>query len=1498
MRKTIFDFAVIDDTKFEKDVRIIRVKFVIKIPSKHLMIRGGKLYAAYNESTGMWIQEDEGAATNFVMNTLDDEMSRVRDEYEAMGARVKVHWMWDADSGSMDRFIKFVTKQMPPQSFHQLNQKMLPASATTTYSDYVSVKLPYDIAPGDTSAFHGMFDKLFEEQLLKLQWSVGALLHGDMEDIEKFIVLTGEPGSGKGTWLDLVDDMFKPFVAAIDISGMVKSSNAFPLESLRNYPLIGIQFDGDLSKIEENTILNQIVSHETVELNLKNLSKSPARFTTFLYMGSNRPVKISEAKSGIIRRLIDVKPTGNLHKPAEYRRLKKQMSFEYGAIAYECLELYKEMGPNYYDEYVPVDMLAATNDFYDFIVDRYDEYVERDKVTQSEAWTAYKEYCEYSGAKQMPLRVMSAELRSYFREYQERGIVDGVRVRKLYSGFRADKFTNKVKEKGEKNYEEWSSESSRLGNSVGVCSGRDDQRLDSGTAGEQHEQKGTGWLTFKQQPSIFDQQYADLPAQYEVDYKGNQQPEKAWAKVTTKLRDLDTSKTHYVLGPSSLIFIDFDLKNEDGVKDFEVNRKAAESFPPTYAELSKSGGGIHLYYIYTGDVSKLAKQIGPDIEVKVCPEGKKSPIRRMLTLCNGLSIATISSGLPLKGDKKKVLKWEGIKDEQHLVNKINQCLRKEGNFGPHTSENIQEIKKALDDAYESGMKYDVSDLKLAVKSLANSSSHQKDICLKMVDEMHFASEEGPEVVGESEAVDQRPIVIDIEIYPPDNKPVMDPDRNPGLFHIAWKFLDAPVDTMIHIDNPTPWQVEELLRMKMIGFNIAEYDAPMLKGRAMGDGNARSYDRSYRMIQLNDPSAKPKGSAGLAYIDVYEIMKASGEGMSLKMFENKMLGYADMSDEELRAKGFTDDQMKAVNLFRTVADHEEMSIPWDQPAPKEMWPKIADYCGNDVIATEAAYWFYQSYINARKAQKALVNNLHPECKVELIDKANTLTKRAIFGGITKPQAEFNYRDLSRPVGSDRYEEYVQKFGPDYQFRVWNVEGLPEFRDYIPGEVLPEGWSILPFFPGYTFNPYAKKSEQSTFLDDHGGEGGRTYSVPGMYLHVWDGDIASQYPHSIIAEVLFGPKYTKIFAEIVQARIAVKHKDFETAGKLLNGALKPYLNAETSKDLAQALKIIINSVYGLTSASFDNEFRDPRNIDNIVAKRGNLFMLVLKNEVEKRGYKVCHIKTDSIKIVEADKYIQDFVKDFGHEYGYTFETEGEFDKFVLLNDAAYVAHEKNSGEWITKAKQFQEPYVRKKLFTKEPISVHDLSQTFQVSSGSAIFLDKNEGYPDVSAIEKEVTKIENALKKGKVPKGWEGVNEGELQEYLKELKETEIPAGHNYQFVGRVGTFLPVKDGYDGGYLYRVKDGKNYAVSGTSGYRWLETEYAINKYGMDCINMDYFSDMADQAREDISKYVDVDWFVESEIRDLPKKEGPLISVDVVPADFMNIPEGIDADDIPFE
>jgi hypothetical protein len=363
---------------------------------------------------------------------------------------------------------------------------------------------------------------------------------------------------------------------------------------------------------------------------------------------------------------------------------------------------------------------------------------------------------------------------------------------------------------------------------------------------------------------------------------------------------------------------------------------------------------------------------------------------------------------------------------------------------------------------------------------------------------------------------------------------------------------------------------------------------------------------------------------------------------------------------------------------------------------------------------------------------------------------------------------------------------------------------------------------------------------------------------MYGDVWDGDIASQHPHSIIFERLFGPTYTKRFQEIVNARVAIKHKDFELAGSMLGGALKPYLNEEQASGLAQALKIVINSIYGLTKASFVNPFRDPRNIDNIVAKRGALFMTLLKNEVQKRGFIVCHVKTDSIKVPDATEEIKEFIIKFGKEYGYTFETEANFEKFCLVNNAVYIAKfkdGKHAGEWTATGTQFAVPYVFKKLFTKEEITFEDMCETKEVQ-GTAIYLDMNENMPDVSKLEKELDAFAKKYRKE------DGLYPMDISIEMLRLSE-EIEKGHNRIFVGRVGNFCPIKPGCGGADLVKEmkdKDGnvKYDSVTGAKGYRWLESEM-VRKLGKENnIDRSYYDKLVDAAVETISQFGDFEYF----------------------------------------
>jgi hypothetical protein len=319
-----------------------------------------------------------------------------------------------------------------------------------------------------------------------------------------------------------------------------------------------------------------------------------------------------------------------------------------------------------------------------------------------------------------------------------------------------------------------------------------------------------------------------------------------------------------------------------------------------------------------------------------------------------------------------------------------------------------------------------------------------------------------------------------------------------------------------------------------------------------------------------------------------------------------------------------------------------------------------------------------------------------------------------------------------------------------------------------------------------------------------------------------DIASMHPTSIECLNLFGP-YTERFSDIKRARIAIKHKDFKSLETLMDGKLMPFVQKMIdglyeSSDLSNALKTVINSVYGLTSAKFDNKFRDPRNIDNIVAKRGALFMIDLKHAVQEKGFTVAHIKTDSIKIPDATPEIIQFITEFGNKYGYTFEHEATYDKMCLVNDAVYIAKYKDgkhAGEWTATGAQFAQPYVFKTLFSKEPIAFEDMCETKTVSS--ALYLDMNE-------------------------------NLGEE---------------HNYHFVGKAGSFCPVKSGCGGGLLVREKDSKYYAAGGSKGYRWLEAEVIKSLGKEDDVDRKYYDELVDDAVKDISEFGDFEWFVSDSV-----------------------------------
>lgn len=1230
------DFYQVKERETKNGTTEVYPDFVVR-PSRDLMVRGGSFLAIWNEKLGLWSTNEYD-----VQELIDADLYA---HAERIQGPVKVRSLSSYNSKMWQEWRSFVGNM--PSTHQQLDCNLTFSDTPSRKGDYSSKRLPYSVHEGPVTAYDRMMSVLYApEERKKLEWAVGSIVAGDSKRIQKFFVLYGKAGTGKGTFLNILQMLFSGYDATFNAKALTGSSNGFATEAFCTNPLVAIQHDGDLSKIDDNTLLNSVVSHETILVNAKYKAQFETRINAMLFVGTNTPVKITDAKSGLIRRLIDVHPTGELIPNGEYDALIQGITFELGAIAHHCLQVYRKLGATYYSGYRPTDMIVRTDVFYNFLMANYELFHEQDGTTLKQAWAMYKTFCDEGGYDwRLNQGRFRDELRNYFSNFAERGRMNGTQVWHLYTGFRTELL-------GQTPLPEETPRS----------------------------------LLIEEDKSLLDVMLSDRPAQLAND-KGT--PTTKWAEVTTTLFDIDTSLVHYVKPGQQHVVIDFDLKGEDGEKDLARNLEAASLWPPTYAELSQGGSGVHLHYIYAGDTSELSNVYAPGIEVKTFT-GDAS-LRRRLSRCNNIPVATIDSGLPRK--ERRMLNADTMKSEKALRDLIMRNLRKE--IHPSTKSSCDFIWKILEDAWNSQMPYDVTDMRNKVLAFANSSTNHSDYCVRLVMTMKFASETAVEPSDDAPA-DERPVIYDVEVFP-------------NLFVVCWKFRGE--GNVVKMINPSPSVIEELCRMKLVGFYNRRYDNHILYARIMGYSEYALYQLSQKIV-AGDQSGMFGDAYNLSYADIHDF---SSDKKSLKRWQ--------------------------IDLG---LNHQELGLPWDEEVDPVLWEKVTDYCANDVITTEQVWDACKQDWNARLILASL-SGLTPN------DTTQRHTAKIIFGDNRDPQKEFVYTDLSKE------------------------------------------------FPGYT-HEFGK----STYMEEVVGEGGYVYAEPGMYSNVAVLDVASMHPTTIEVLNVFGP-YTQNFSALKTARLAIKRRDYQKAGKLLGGALQPYLGSdEDAKALSTALKLAINMVYGLTAATFNNPFRDIRNRDNIVAKRGALFMIDLKHAVRAQGFNVAHIKTDSIKVPEATPEIIEFIIKFGKKYGYEFEHEVTYDRMCLVNDAVYVA-KTTDGTWTATGAQFQHPYVFKTLFTREAIEFEDLVEIKTVTA--ALYLDYGDGSP---------------------------------------------------HFVGRSGAFIPVREGTGGGLLLRGKNGQFHAAGGTKGYYWREA-VVVKELGLeDTIDMTYYQKLVDAALKNLATYGDAEWF----------------------------------------
>ena len=294
-----------------------------------------------------------------------------------------------------------------------------------------------------------------------------------------------------------------------------------------------------------------------------------------------------------------------------------------------------------------------------------------------------------------------------------------------------------------------------------------------------------------------------------------------------------------------------------------------------------------------------------------------------------------------------------VKSEAGLRNLIMRNLHKQ--IHPGTKPSIDFICTILDEAYENGLKYDVTDMKPVIIDFASKSTHWADYCLKVVNNMKFASEERNRTdhpLYEDGAI----AFFDIEVFP-------------NLFLVNWKYQGS--EQCVEMINPEPADMLGLMKLKLIGFNCRRYDNHLIYARYLGYDNTQLYNLSQNIVNGNRGCMFGE-AYNLSYTDVYDFCSKK---QSLKKWEIEL-----------------------------GIHHEEWALPWDQPVDPKLWPKLAHYCNNDVIATEKVFEARVEDWNARKMLARLSG-------LTVNDTTNSHVMQYLFGNEKNPQSHFIYTDLA-------------------------------------------------------------------------------------------------------------------------------------------------------------------------------------------------------------------------------------------------------------------------------------------------------------------------------------------------------------------------------------------------------------------------------------------------------------------------------------------------------
>src|SRR5690606_7820355 len=176
---------------------------------KDLMVRGKQFYAIWDEEKGLW-------------STDEFDVQRIIDA-DIMAYEVKTPGIFEVYRKTLGNFNtnSWLTYRHYvghlDNNYHQLDDHLTFKNSEVKKEDYVTKRLPYDLSPGDISAWDELVSTLYdEEERRKIEWLIGSIVAGDSKTIQKFVIFYGAPGTGKGTIINIIQMLFDGYWEAFN----------------------------------------------------------------------------------------------------------------------------------------------------------------------------------------------------------------------------------------------------------------------------------------------------------------------------------------------------------------------------------------------------------------------------------------------------------------------------------------------------------------------------------------------------------------------------------------------------------------------------------------------------------------------------------------------------------------------------------------------------------------------------------------------------------------------------------------------------------------------------------------------------------------------------------------------------------------------------------------------------------------------------------------------------------------------------------------------------------------------------------------------------------------------------------------------------------------------------------------------------------------------------------------------------------------------------------